>query len=213
MVEFPALYLSGKTRPILAFTTIFLFSQCCQLMMCQPSAGASGNQDLLTALNQALVELVSSGEHDMLLDKHGLLNPRLIYAPSKWTCPAFNGGVQMGYVPYVKLIPTGTVKLIPTGTLKLALDKGTLVVGLGQIELPWADMTSTTKESLSGYEDLPDDRVRGFDVDLMRAVALKISTYYKQQIRAKFRHVATCGENCDRESRVALLGFLALLIT
>ncbi len=72
-------------------------------------------QDLLRALNQGLQELIASGEYDSLLDKYGLLRPMLVEAASKWTCPAFNGGVQHGYVPYVKLIPIGT--------LKLALDK------------------------------------------------------------------------------------------
>jgi hypothetical protein len=138
------------------------------------------------------LECQESGDYDKLLNRHGLLQPILVYPVSKRTCHAFNGGIQTGYVLYDKLNPVGT--------LKLALDKGVLVVGLNEVTLPWAMVSDAAKGSPSVDEDLPDASVSGFDIDLLRAVASKISEYYKQPLVPKFRHVASCVRNCDRES-------------
>jgi hypothetical protein len=114
----------------------------------------------------------------------------LVEAASKWTCPAFNGGVQHGYVPYVKLSPIGT--------LKLALDKGYLAVGLHDEVLPWVKVQAGSKGSMSN-EDIPEGDVSGFDVDLLRAVASNIAATYKQPLIARFRQAKACRSNCNRE--------------
>jgi hypothetical protein len=46
---------------------------------------------------------------------------------------------------------------------------------------------------------LNDGNVSGLDVDLLRAVASKIATRYKQPLIAKFRQVRPCQTNCNRE--------------
>ena len=150
----------------------------------------------MRALNRGLEECIASGEYDALLQKHELLNPLLIYPPTKWTCPSMNGGTHTGYVAYDKLSPTGT--------LKLALDKEVLAVGLHDVDLPWSKVNGPTPGASKDPIPIPDADVQGFDIDLIKAVAKNIAAFYKRKLEPKFIAASSCGNECDGQPPPAI---------